>query len=168
MRLSRTCRHLHGMAETYWNSHICLSRILGPYLSSAVQIEEFREMMHITGAIISGTSALQVFAWVHYDESDLDLYVESSRSPMVSSCLINLGYSKLETTIGTKDRLDPGDGYPGKTEIQQVESYRKEGWNRIIQLINTVREPVFAILQFHSSKTRSIILNIAYRIQQHA
>ena len=117
------------MAETYWNSHICLSRILGPYLSSVVQIEEFREMMHITGAIISGSSALQVFARVHYDESDLDLYVESSRSLMVSSCLINLGYSKLETTIGTKDGLDPRDGYPGKTEIQQVESYRKEGWN---------------------------------------
>ena len=138
MQLSRTCRRLHGMAETYWNSHICLSRIIGPYVSSVVQIEEFREMMHMTGAIISGSSALQVFAWAHYDESDLDLYVEASRSQIVSSFLINLGYSKLETTIGMKDGLDPGDGYPGKTEIQQVESYRKEGWNRIIQLINTV------------------------------
>jgi hypothetical protein len=148
------------MAETYWKSHICLSRILDPYISSAHQVEEFREMMHKTGAIISGSSVLQVFAWVHYDESDLDLYVEASRSQPVSSCLINLGYSRLETNIGMKEGLDPGDGYPGQTEIQHVETYGTDASNRIIQLINTLREPVFAILEFHSSKSLLFILQL--------
>ena len=107
-----------------------------------------------TGAIISGSSVLQVFVRVQYEESDLDLYVEESKAHLVSLCLKNLGYSRLVFGVGTKDSLDPGDGYPGKTETKRVDTFVHQESRRIVQLINTVREPIFAILQFHSSTYR--------------
>ena len=113
--------------------------------------------MHNTGAIISGSSALQIFARVHYDESDLDLYVEETKAYSVSLCLSGLGYSRLESNIATKDSLDPGDSYPGKTEIERVETFRHHESERIVQLINTVREPIFAVLQFHSSTSETVV-----------
>jgi hypothetical protein len=156
MRLSRTSRRLHELSECYWDSNICLSRILRRYVSTDREVKEFRDMMHNTGAIISGSSALQIFARVHYDESDLDLYVEETKAYSVSLCLSGLGYSRLESNIATKDSLDPGDGYPGKTEIERVETFRRHESERIVQLINTVREPIFAVLQFHSSTSRRL------------
>ncbi|KAF8333315.1 hypothetical protein F5887DRAFT_922077 [Amanita rubescens] len=156
-RLSKTCHHLHDLTESYWSSQISLSRILEPYIGNENEIELFRGMMRKTGAVISGSTALQAFARVQYDDSDLDLYVDRSRTGPVRTFLTILGYARLELSRGTNDSLEEGDGYPGKTEINSVDTYVKKGCDRIIQLIGTERDPVFAILQFHSTCVMNII-----------
>ncbi|KAF8347121.1 hypothetical protein F5887DRAFT_882091, partial [Amanita rubescens] len=150
-RLSRTCHGLYELTEWYWKSMISLSRILKPYVSSDEEVEDFRRMMRTTGAIISGSSALQAFTREQYDDSDLDVYVEDTKRDIVHSILERMGYSRLESNIGTKDSLDPNDGYPGKTEILHVVTYVKSRSNRVVQVIYTSKAPIFAILQFHST-----------------
>lgn len=151
-RLSRTCHRLHDFTESYWSSKISLTRILKPFVPSDDEVECFRGMMRTTGAIISGSSALQAFARVQYDESDLDLYVKETKEDDVNFFLNGLGYSKLESNIATKEGLDPEDGYPGKSEILQVASYTRASSHRVVQVIYTLNAPILAVLQFHSSE----------------
>lgn len=155
-RLSRTCHRLHEFTESYWHSMISLSRILKPFISLDEDVDGFREMMHKTGAIISGSSALQAFARVHYDGSDLDLYVHETKEADVNSFLKFLGYRTSESNIATKEGLDPDDGYPGKTEIIRVATYIRYPSYRVIQVIYTTNAPVLAVLQFHSSELNRI------------
>ncbi|KAF8324800.1 hypothetical protein F5887DRAFT_902136, partial [Amanita rubescens] len=105
--------------------------------------------------IISGSSVLQVFAREKYEESNLDLYVEETKSATVHDFLTRMGYRKLESSIiATKEALEPEDDYPGKTEIQRVMTYSSSTSDRQVQLIQTSREPTLAVLQFHSITKR--------------
>jgi hypothetical protein len=130
-----------------------LARVLDPYFNSNGDIEKLREMMKETGAIISGSTALQFFARDTYCDSDLDIYVEDTKSQIAQLFLTSLGYKILQNAIGTNDGLEPGDGYPGELEIEKVITLVKPGIAQFVQLVCTKREPVVAILQFHSSKS---------------
>jgi hypothetical protein len=157
--VARTNEYFRNLTETYWNSRLNLAHVIGPYFDSHHDVQTIREMMKETGAIISGSTALQFFARETYGDSDLDIYVEDNNSNMSLSCLMNLGYNVLPNAIGTKDGLEPGDGYPGELEIEKVITLVKQGNARFVQLVCTRREPVLAVLQFHSSKSTFVQLN---------
>ncbi|KAF8339457.1 hypothetical protein F5887DRAFT_889107, partial [Amanita rubescens] len=95
-RLSKTCRLLHDFTGSYWTSQICLSRILSPYTTSNTEVDLFRYMMLLTGAIISGSTAFQAFARIQYDDSDLDLYVHCTKAAIVQTFLATLAYDQSD------------------------------------------------------------------------
>jgi hypothetical protein len=151
--MARTNQYFRDLTEMYWNSRLNLARVIEPYFDSHHDVQTVREMMKETGAIISGSTALQFFARETYGDSDLDIYVEDTKWKSALSCLTNLGYKVLPNAIGTNDGVEPGDGYPGELEIEKVITLVKGGIARFIQLICTKREPVLGVLQFHSSKS---------------
>ena len=113
----------------------------------------FRQMLQATGAIISGSTALQFLDRARYDDSDLDIFVNHLKCDIVSKWLLNQGMKRVKNiSQPTPDGIDDVDGYNGSGETHHVEEYEVtySELPRRIQLIATSSDPVIAVLNFHS------------------
>src|SRR6266576_4073872 len=68
-----------------------IKRMLSPYFSEE-DIKSFRLVQLITGAVISGSTAVQFFDRTTYPGSDLDIYVEHQYCRDVAYWLVSRGY----------------------------------------------------------------------------
>lgn len=157
LQLSQTCRIMHNITNHYLISSFNITKILLPYFHTPENVMQFHEMMTHTGAVISGSTALQFFARTHYDESDLDVYMESQHLEEGTETIYALGYQKME-----RDDSDDGDiqamedAYPNTLHIETVNTFKNYESNKTIQLVATNCPPLITILDFHSSASSHI------------
>ena len=69
----------------------CVDRLLSRYFTPA-EILCFRELQCVTGALISGSTAVQFFDRETYPDSDLDVYVEHRYVRTLTDWLVKIGY----------------------------------------------------------------------------
>lgn len=159
-RYSRTCKTAYVIAQSYIRRRFCIDNILGLYFSEK-QIIEFRHLQFHTGMIISGSTALQFFNRLVYDDSDLDIYVDHRHRESVAIWLRDIGYIfKPTKRFGTKTLEEAIFGlspFEDNTGLQywgamSLLNFEKESPQRKIQLITTDGTPITTVLNFHSSE----------------
>lgn len=169
MRYARICRTAKYAVSSYIRRTFKLERLLGPFFSET-QILEFRRLQFETGALISGSTALQFFDRSFYPDSDLDIYVHFENMREIALWLDSIGYKIQPTrhwqgnpTVATLQQVldemtlpwntpdDPDDStysYPGPFVVLD---FLKAGFERKIQLLISIGSPLTSIFRFHSS-----------------
>lgn len=146
-----------------------LHRVLAPFFTF-VQRLLFVEVQQLSGALISGSTALSFFNEETYPDSDLDVFVDFEWHIPVFEFLEDAGYQYLPRD-GQPDTLQdiiderippcnhapgisfnaPGD-YQGHTVVKVLNFTRTES-SRRVQVILTRGCPLLSIFQFHSSES---------------
>ena len=167
LRYSRTCKTAYSIVEDYRKRAFCVDRLLLRYFTPA-EITRFRELQYLTGALISGSTALQFLDRDTYPDSDLDVYVQYRFIRPLTEWLVQIGYkykplsdsSELATLDAAFVAEPPerqwfpyamdifGEDYSKST---LVFNFEKRHPQRIIQLITSFNCPIQCILDFHSS-----------------
>lgn len=89
LRLARTCKAFNGAISDFVPRAFDIHRNLREFFTDPIG---FRVMQSYTGAIVSGSFALQFFIRAYYPLADLDIYVEAEKSPYVGRWLLKNGY----------------------------------------------------------------------------
>lgn len=150
-----------------------VDKLLSPYFTST-EVIRFRKLQCDTGALISGSTALQFFDRVTYSESDLDVYVEHRFSRTLAEWLLEIGYTyaplpesdNVRSLEEAFKRNPPGRPHApdifsgdiffdsaGKDYFKApfVFNFEKQNPYRKIQLITSLQSPLQRILSYHSS-----------------
>lgn len=179
IKLSLTCRKGYDAIRACISLVYSINKRLGHFVS--VQ-DEFRSMQARTGALISGSFALQFFDDTFYPESDLDLYVHSRHAEEVGTWLLQNAYQFVpnekmdqapEFSRALLSFYEPEIALPDTTICvpprDNSEWYRMRGVANVfnfvktmnrdgrtvvlrIQLITASSTPLEIILNFHSSE----------------
>ncbi|KAJ7864794.1 hypothetical protein B0H14DRAFT_2735536 [Mycena olivaceomarginata] len=163
VRLMQTCRCTYTLVKA-----ICFNvpRLLSRFFGDATSVDDFRRMQGYTGAIISGSTALQFFNRLTWPNTDLDIYVTRASAAIAVVFILENGYTfsprdfqdrnvSLQLCESVKDSPP---GYPGKG-IANVLNFYKDGTK--IQLIIVKTTPIEVILHFHSTCVMNIITHDA-------
>lgn len=152
----QTCKWLQKTLQRYWAKVFNFSTLLHPFLTLE-SIGSFRRLLQTSGGIISGSTALQFLDRRAFNtSSDLDLYVHRQQSPIVQAWFQTQGFSEVSPEHAL---VDAGAHYRQSNEIVSVVNLKLDVSSRIIQLISTKRDPIFAVLSFHSSMLLSCYLS---------
>ncbi len=147
----------------------CVDRLLSRYFTPS-EILCFRELQFVTGALISGSTAVQFFDRDTYPNSDLDVYVEHRYVRILTDWLVNIGYEYKPlsdaanmATLDAAFAANPPEQElplrPSTGNIFAVQDYNKSSLifnlekrhpQRTVQLITTLECPLQSILDFHS------------------
>ena len=68
-----------------------VDRLLSRYFNS-IEILRFRKLQYLTGALISGSTAIEFFDRTIYPDSELDVYVELKFARTIADWLVEIGY----------------------------------------------------------------------------
>jgi hypothetical protein len=151
-QLSQTCSSMREVTRRYWAEVLNAKRVLQPFFSTEGQMLQFLNMLSDTGAIVSGSTALQLFARTTFNDTDLDVYVERLCYDDALRQMNVAGFHNI-TQDDSKLSYVMGDSYPFVDEIERIQGLvcdsNKE---KIIQIIATKGSPITAVLNFHSSK----------------
>ena len=167
LRLMRTCKAFERMVRDFMRRAYDLNKHL---LSFFMDPLSFRCMQWSTGAIISGSFALQFFTRSYYPAADLDIYVclpggiragnwlQSNGYVYVPACVEENGTvfkqpNSFEHAVRSMDFAWAPDrfyceGVDGVFNFEKVVC----GCVRKVQIIVTGLCPIKTILNFHSSK----------------
>ncbi|KAK7444300.1 hypothetical protein VKT23_015312 [Stygiomarasmius scandens] len=121
----------------------------------------FRSVQALTGAVISGSTALQFFARAHWTASDLDVYVEHSSGYLMALFLISIGYdfeptnSQNWSISDAYDQINLTEVYDDGRGFACVFNFHR-GSSKI-QLITATYSPIDIILNFHSTVVMNLI-----------
>ncbi|KAF8736862.1 hypothetical protein AX14_013794 [Amanita brunnescens Koide BX004] len=151
--ISRTCRFMHNVVQSYKSVAFSFASVLKPFVEHE-DLTSLQQMMFQTTAIISGSTALQFFARTRYDNSDLDIYIPEGSLEKGADWLLAHGYESEKRIPAPEDPKDPFptlEGYDCTDEIVGVYNFKKGNPSKVVQLIATRREPIYAILDFHST-----------------
>ena len=111
--------------------------------------EDFRKLQAETGALISGSNALQFLLRQTFPLSDLDLYVTQDNHERVADWLTQQdGY----IVASTPPQHQHYYGSNGIFSVVQLEKTRVDGTIACVQLIVCSSCPLNVILSFHSSR----------------
>ena len=136
------------------------------------EIFHFRELQATTGAIISGSTALQFFDRTVYADSDLDIYVQHDRARDLALWLDSIGYTfvplendnfkTLQMSLDKSPDFDPTDITFDNEYCDGVIilNFIKED-QPSIQVITSRGPPLGMVLQFHSSASFFFLRNIS-------
>lgn len=167
-RLMRTCKALENMVRDFlhreYNFHKYLRKFFMNYIG-------FRFMQSDTGAIISGSFALQFFTRFHYPTAALDIYVAHSGGLLAGIWLQENGYTYVpgvrrvfgqdfaqpmlfsDAIHSMTNAWTPDDSYrTGVIDIFKFEG-TIDGIHREVNLVITNICPIRTILAFHSSES---------------
>ncbi len=182
LRYSQTCKAAKSNVQVYMEHAFSVDRLLGRYFTPP-EILRFRELQCLTGALISGSTAVQFFDRATYPDSDLDVYVEHKLVRPLAEWLVEIGYkytplaqsanmATLDVAFATNPperghvpQIDAGDVFFSGQHYAKsslVLNFEKKHPQRVIQLIASLTSPLQSILDFHSST--SIILPYAIPI----
>ncbi|THU84815.1 hypothetical protein K435DRAFT_686821, partial [Dendrothele bispora CBS 962.96] len=134
-----------------------VSRLLAAYFPDLEDLTRFRRLQYYHGILISGSTALQFFERVTYQDSDLDLYVNIEHAAPLLFFLSQVHYVFVPRSINQREfqrRLTANSlgllrrRYEGRG-IMIVFDYIRSG--KKIQVIVTKQGPVDCILGFHST-----------------
>lgn len=162
VRVSLTCRIAYGAVQYYIARACDVNALLSRYFPDPL---EFRSLQRRTGALVSGSTALQLFLRERYPESDLDVYVRKDDFEKVARWVLAQDYkfSPLQSQ-GTdfEDAIleeDFEDDYlslfptsPTFNVMTFVKSWKSDPEKVLkVQIIGARHTPMEAILKFHSS-----------------
>lgn len=178
LALRRSSRHMCEVVDSYMLlEHARRRRLLYlPFFDDDEQRLFLQEQAN-TGAIVSGSTALQLFNRAFYSGSDLDVYVTYETSIPMLSLLMRMGYRTISPST------TPATTQPAHLSIPAIETlahgilwaslfcgrgdYKMEGLciyavvnlergEAIVQLIVTRGQPMEAILNFSASTLLSL------------
>jgi len=143
--------------------------------------ENFRNILHCSSALLSGSAALQFFARERYPSSDMDLYVRRAGSEMLARWVVREGYyptnggrsrysyttpSIVPQTRPSSNTMNPGGLIEVHNFVKNSIEANSSLTQRCIQIIIVDIEPLDHILfNFHSSKCPMI--QVTYDINFH-
>ena len=108
-------------------------------------------MLSLTGAIISGSAALQLFERTSFNNNEMDIYVNINQYKNAEISLKTNGFQKKKQDNDSLKSVI-GDSFPFIDEMVKLQTLIKPNSNKKIHLIGTKKSPVLAVLNFHSSK----------------
>lgn len=144
--VSLTCREMKESITAYMKSAYAMPRLLGPFLVDD-DFEGFREMLHITGGIISGSAALAFLDRQSFKPSDLDVYIPHDKCAVAEKWLLLHGLMKV--TPQKTERIGT-EAYARSSEIVRVDDFSARATVTVVRLISTKRDPIMAVLRFRS------------------
>lgn len=167
-QFSRVSKDAYYMVKTYITRTFSILHLLMRFFGWDGAFV-FWQLMASTGALISGSSALQFFDRTYYPEADLDVYLEERRVLEVANWLLTQGYfyvpriEDVALTLAqvinhysmfeppTRDAMLPlsPHSYSGATMVLTFENAMRR---KKVQLITADFCPLQLILRFHSSK----------------
>ena len=158
-RMSRSCRLIYTETKRYWSSKLKCTRLLQPFCNSETEINNMMDMILLTGAIISGSAALQLFERTSFNNNEIDIYVNFNQYKNAEMSIKRTSFQqKKQDSKSLKSIL--GNCFPFIDEIVKLQTFIKPNLNKRIHLIGTRESPVLAILNFHSSKHNHITIII--------
>jgi len=116
-QVSQTCSSMREVSRRYWAEVLNAKRVLQPFFSTEVQMLQFLNMLSNTGAIVSGSTALQLFARTTFNDTDLDVYVERTWYEDALGQMNLAGFHNI-TQDDSKLEYVMGDSYPFIEEIK--------------------------------------------------
>ncbi|KAI0337050.1 hypothetical protein BDW22DRAFT_1364556 [Trametopsis cervina] len=184
-RLAQTCRAFHNVVQAYSASVFDINAHFRRFFDDPLG---FRSLQARTGALVSGSNALQYFGRVVYEESDLDLYVKVEKVLEVGQWLIGTAGYQFEPNTRTQNQ-QPGISFEEAIRrVNRLHEYRPihglegvynlykhvpggeaNGTRRKIQLITARYMPMDVILNFHSTIVMNVIsFDRAYSLYPYA
>ncbi|KIJ50912.1 hypothetical protein M422DRAFT_158739 [Sphaerobolus stellatus SS14] len=173
IRVSRTCRLARGAVKDYSRRAYSIND-LRRFFADPIG---FRSLQARTGALISGSQALQFFERVRWPASDLDIYVWPETALEVAALIVKEGYEfrpfgfqpeELEAAarvLGSNASTNPGVQENAPQDAPLMEGYQEDHLRNVlsfekvrggetlkIQVMIPKSTPVAAILTFHSSE----------------
>lgn len=154
--VSRLDRASNVKLRVYFRRMFTIDCLLAPFLS---HVNDFRVMQSRTGALISGSTALQLFNRDRYAEADLDVYVEGRYAVDVVNHLLEC--ETYEFQPKPTQYRDPSDTLAMNVIHPKIyDSYLVTGITGVltfirgdkqIQVIVSCRSPLDVVFNFHSS-----------------
>lgn len=159
-RISRTCRIAYGTVQYYISRAYDVNALLSRYFPDPLG---FRSLQRRTGALVSGSTALQLFLRERYPESDLDVYVRKDAFEEVARWVFAQGYifipsqsqdALFEVAISQEEVADEYDfeeyiTFNVLTFVKPLQTHPEQQLK--VQIIGAVHTPMENILKFHSS-----------------
>ncbi|KAF8701058.1 hypothetical protein AX14_000591 [Amanita brunnescens Koide BX004] len=137
----------------YWHSAFNLPQLLHHFIPHE-SVPAFRTLLQTTGGIISGSVALQYLDRRTFQPADLDIYIVQDKWTEVIEWLLCHGLVSVnaeDSELEGSEEVDVAEGYTGWSDIESVVDFNNKQTARTVQVISTKRNPVYAVLQFHSS-----------------
>ena len=131
---------MREVTDHYWSAILNTKRVLRQYFTSDSQMLQFYDMMSETGAIVSGSTALQLFARTSFVDTDLDVYVEKTGYERALRHMQLSGFRRIEQDDSKLDAVI-GDSYPFVEEIERVQGMVTSGLKKVVQVIATNKSP---------------------------
>ena len=162
-RLARVSRAHQASVQSFIPRAFNINRHLERYFPDALA---FRSLQARTGALVSGSSALQFFNRQIYADSDLDIYVSLKRSREVCEWVMEQGFRYLSkagqlTTFDTAFSqmmshhldLDLEYNLHGISSVFTFVKPKRRGSRNDtqVQVVVATRTPMQVVLKFHSS-----------------
>ncbi|KAI0083772.1 hypothetical protein BDY19DRAFT_863674, partial [Irpex rosettiformis] len=169
------CRLMKVSQQFRWAVKDALPRIFNIHSKLRIFFDNplaFRVLQSNTGAIISGSFALQFFRRCYYQSGDLDVFVPKASKNVVGEWLLSNGYRysprpppvNYQEAIENVMREDISDYQyvPGVLAVLDFVR-QKSGMDRKVQLIVVEETSMSTILNFHSTCVLNVITyNTAY------
>ncbi|RDB26109.1 hypothetical protein Hypma_006894 [Hypsizygus marmoreus] len=171
IRFGATTRANDEVVSSYMSRAFTIDDLLSTYFTPS-QITQFRLVQGRTGAIISGSTAVEFFDRQRFEGSDLDVYIEHASAEILGLWLLESGYSFLprsfQNPVFPDVLVDPlSEDTNGEQSlyvgfgVDTVCNFVKTSPDRRVQLMTT-RGPVMdVILSFHSTCVMNIITHRA-------
>ncbi|KAF8067833.1 hypothetical protein FPV67DRAFT_1358715, partial [Lyophyllum atratum] len=159
--------HYHAM-QAYAKRAFDIVGVLSRYFTAA-EIPVFRHWQYRLGMIITGSTSLQFFARVEYDQSDLDVIVQHANAMDVGVFLNEAGYDfdpsdKQRTTyaasLADRDIKGSGMAYNTKSVVAVYDFVHRDRGTKV-QVITTDCAPVQVVLEFYSTVVMTFITHAA-------
>ncbi|KAL1685157.1 hypothetical protein GGG16DRAFT_106526 [Schizophyllum commune] len=169
---SRVCKDSNRAVSSYARTAYQLHRTLLPFMDHD-GADRLRRLMRSTGAIISGSVAIQFFTREPMYPCDLDLYSDRFRAPEIFAFVLSLGYiyqprdsqhSVLDRALerAENEEVVRDDLIYDKESLLDVFSFlRPSAPNTAIQVMVVAHSPIDAILDFHSTIVMNFITHRA-------
>ncbi|THU90480.1 hypothetical protein K435DRAFT_596403, partial [Dendrothele bispora CBS 962.96] len=158
---SLSCKQNYEETLSYNRVAYSIDDLLSPRYFTIEETQCFRTVQALTGAVISGSTALQLFSRVRWTESDLDLYVEHYTGYLMAMFLNNIGYNFQPTE---RQKIDLADAYD-QAEIDEIYDdgrgfasvFNFQRGTSKIQLVTATHSSIDIILNFHSTVVMNVI-----------
>ena len=172
LRFARTCRAAHTAVQSHIARAYNINTHLAHFFSNPLA---FRSLQARTGALISGSNALQFLARTHYPDADLDIYCAYPDRAQICEWLVrNEDYAfhpqmrqdpSLDVALNqarVPDAAPPLSTYNSFKAVSGVYTFTKRittangmATRYKVQVIVAYRCPIEPIFDFHSSAFQS-------------
>ncbi|TRM60861.1 hypothetical protein BD626DRAFT_406670 [Schizophyllum amplum] len=177
LRYALVCRDTHRTVMSYRTRAFDIRHTLRAFFSDP-EIIQLRETLGLTGAVISGSVAVQFFDRCRFAHCDLDLYVERHAVRQLFAFLVGVGYTyrpKPFQPPTIQDILRPGGALRRNTgedtgddteydglSICGVFNFRRPSYpDAVVQVLVAKHTVVDVLLGFHSTVVMNVITHRA-------
>ncbi|TRM55196.1 hypothetical protein BD626DRAFT_352223, partial [Schizophyllum amplum] len=164
---SLVCRDTRRTVDNYKRRAYRLHRVLCRFMSYD-DVDRFRVLQTLTGAVVSGSIALQFLDRVNYSACDMDVYTDVHHVYEVFAFFSNIGYLYQPRISHARDAMDeeavPTNevGYKIRSVAGVYNFTRPSCPTAKVQLIIARHAVIDVILDFHSCNSHhlAVVMNI--------